>query len=294
MKERLSSLAAHLPDEKDNPWPYRVVFGLDLADPPVDSFQVPFPRIEFVLSGSFRNTICDVFARIVDFQLGRGDCLFIGANRWNRPVWSKDTTVVSLLFGSRHLGLSLMTWSAAAEAFTHVEKRNCQIPANSPLYQMLNALAGFQSEEQGISFYCRMLARSIIEYSFQLLEQPARQEESQTSQLYHNVCDYMQQNYEKPLSRDSVAEHFGVSPNYLSRVFREYGSSTIPEYITNVRIERSKHMLQNYSFHLDEIAMRCGFRDVNYFCRVFKRTVGRTPTEFRASGRAEYKRATAV
>lgn len=242
MKERLSSLASQLPDEKDNPWPYRVIFGLDLVDPPVDCYQVPFSWIEFVLSGTHCNTICDVHSRVVDCRLGRGDCLFIGANRWNRPVWTKDSTVASLLFGNRHLGLSLMTWNAESASFSHVEKYNCLIPAGSPLYPMLNALTGFQSEEQGISFHCRMLARSIIEYSFQLLEHPVREEvSSQTRLLYHNVCDYMRQNYEKALSRDTLADHFGVGPNYLSRVF--------------------------------------------------KRTVGRTPTEFRADNSGKPARA---
>lgn len=283
MTERFSALASHLSDEKDNPWPYRVLFGMDLAEPPQDCLQVPFPRIEFVLSGVFRNTICDVFSRVVDCDLIAGDCLFIGANRWNRPQWTKDTAILSFLFGDRHLGVSRMSWSVEKATFTSIEKRSCQIPAKSPLYAMLNALGGFQREEHGASFYCRMLARSIIEYSFQLVEQPSDDKETQTSYLYRSVCDYMQQNYDKLVSRDLIAEHFRISPNYLSRVFREHGDCTIPEFLTSVRIERAKHMLQKYNFHLNEISRRCGFRDVNYFCRVFKKVVGRTPTEYRGN-----------
>jgi YesN/AraC family two-component response regulator len=53
------------------------------------------------------------------------------------------------------------------------------------------------------------------------------------------------------------------------------------DYMVYVRIDRAKFMLRRYPMHLEEIAHRCSFRDTNYFCRVFKKKTGRTPTEYR-------------
>lgn len=56
---------------------------------------------------------------------------------------------------------------------------------------------------------------------------------------------------------------------------------TLADYIAWVRIDRAKFMLKKYQFRLSEVAERCGFQDVNYFCRVFKTKTGMTPSEYR-------------
>ena len=55
------------------------------------------------------------------------------------------------------------------------------------------------------------------------------------------------------------------------------------DYLTYVRIDRAKFMLHKYDMNLSEIADRCGFSDSAYFCRVFKKIVGKTPTKYRQS-----------
>jgi AraC-like DNA-binding protein len=57
---------------------------------------------------------------------------------------------------------------------------------------------------------------------------------------------------------------------------------TFIDYLIHVRIARSKFLLCNYNFKLEDVAVRCGFRDAPYFCRVFKRLTKATPIEYRA------------
>jgi YesN/AraC family two-component response regulator len=52
-------------------------------------------------------------------------------------------------------------------------------------------------------------------------------------------------------------------------------------YLTQVRIDRAKHLLGNYNLKLDEISARCGYHDTAYFCHVFKNLAHRTPMEYR-------------
>ena len=56
------------------------------------------------------------------------------------------------------------------------------------------------------------------------------------------------------------------------------------DYLTLVRIDRAKFMLKEYGSSLKEIAAHCGYHDVAYFCRVFRRITKITPTEYRLKG----------
>jgi YesN/AraC family two-component response regulator len=84
-----------------------------------------------------------------------------------------------------------------------------------------------------------------------------------------------------------VARQFEITPNHLSRLFHSQGHGAFSDYLTHVRIERAKYLLQNYALKLDEVAARCGYRDMAYFCRVFKRYCNSTPGEYRGTVRQE-------
>ena len=83
------------------------------------------------------------------------------------------------------------------------------------------------------------------------------------------------------ITRDSVAEQFGITPNHLSRLFQQRGQMTFSSYLTHVRIDRAKHLLRNYNLKLADIAARCGYNDTPYFCHVFKIITKSTPAGFR-------------
>lgn len=262
-------------------WPRRVIVARDSAGPNREAFQVQFPRVEIVLSGVYRNQICDADGNVLTLDLLPGDCLFLPPNSWNLPAWDEDVSVMSLLFGKLHLGFSRISWSVATQSFAQVDKRSCFLPGSAPAYSMVSALSGLPADQLEDGRYANLLVRALIEHSLELVIGDVGDELSRPRQLYQGVCSYIQENYSAQLTRDRLAAQFEVSPNYLSRVFREQGNIGVSEYINTVRIERAKFMLKRYALQLKEISQRCGFQNVNYFCRAFKTRVGRTPTEFR-------------
>lgn len=267
----------------DSGWPRRLVFALDAAAPPLGALQVQFARFEFVIDGAYANLLSDRAAQIDEHRLGPGDGLFIPGNGWNQPLWDADVEVLSLLFGATHLGVSLVRWSAGEQRFTSVEKRSCLIPGNGPLQLMVEAMATYRDAPDASSLDARLLAQAIIEYARGLIANPAPEEDRQSSAFFRAACLYIDENFDKLITRDTVAAHLKISPNYFSRVFREQGAMTFSDYVTQVRIGKAKFMLEKYDLPLSQIAQRCGFNDFNYFYKVFKKVVGRTPTEYRNS-----------
>lgn len=258
-----------------------VIFGNDTAEPPLCCFQVHFARLEVVLSGVYRNELCDASGALVVRDLTPGECLFVPANCWNRPTWDHDVTVLSFLFGARQLGLSKSSWRKSSGAFQDVSKQCCPLPAQSPLHAVIRAIGETQGESSGTSTCHSLLTQAAIEYAAFLMKVPANDDLSHSKYLFHSIWIYLQENFHKQITRDSVAERFHVSPNYLSKIFAQHGKFGFSETLSFVRVERAKFMLKRYPFRIDEIANRCGFRETNYFCRVFKKQVGRTPTEYR-------------
>jgi two-component system response regulator YesN len=96
--------------------------------------------------------------------------------------------------------------------------------------------------------------------------------------------EYILENYGKDISLDDVSRVVDISPYYFSKVFKEETGENFIEFLTGIRIERAKELLRNphgISMSMKEISAEVGYPDPNYFSRIFKKTVGVTPTEYR-------------
>ena len=94
--------------------------------------------------------------------------------------------------------------------------------------------------------------------------------------------NYIRCNYASTtLNRSEVAAALNVSIPTLSRAFERCSGYTFLEYLTQIRLDAAKKLLQDGSCRISEAAQMCGFADPGYFARVFKKTFGKTPGKFR-------------
>ena len=262
--------------------PIRTVFvsGRQLH-PPLFSHVVTFPRLEIPLHGAYENQI-ERHGEIETVQLKPGTALFIPPNCWNYPTWKRRVEVMSLLFGKKQLGISIVSAQGRAMPQLAANKFAVPAPVSGPIPHIVEAMLELHSAKEPVSALAD-LASALIRCVQRLVhESPARDGENRGQSFFERVCVYLQGNYQNDITRDSVARLFAVSPNHLSRVFHRHGHMTFIDYLTHVRIARSKFLLCNYNFKLEDVAVRCGFRDAPYFCRVFKRLTRTTPVEYRA------------
>ncbi|MDD9178024.1 MULTISPECIES: helix-turn-helix transcriptional regulator [Aliivibrio] len=260
----------------------QIWFAGDKVTPPSCCYQVNFPRLELVISGEYLNQIEDPDIGISEVKIMAGDALYIPPNCWNKPVWSEDCSVLSLLFGRRQVGFSLVSKRKGEEGFYDVQKYSIQTRtghAIDNILEALNALAREPNKNQ-IDEY---LLLALLSYSKSMLGEPNEviSPKKRSEDLYQGICIYIQENFHRSIDRNNIANRFNISPNHLSRMFRQQGHMTLADYITWVRIERAKFMLKKYTFRLTEVATRCGFQDVNYFYRVFKKKTSYTPSDYR-------------
>lgn len=92
---------------------------------------------------------------------------------------------------------------------------------------------------------------------------------------------YMKEHYREPINTKSIAEKFGFTPAYLSKIFREYKSITPADYIIQLRIEKAKELLSSSSnCKIKDVAAFVGYDDSLYFSKVFKKITGISPRQY--------------
>jgi len=91
---------------------------------------------------------------------------------------------------------------------------------------------------------------------------------------------FIKNNYYKDISLIVIAAHVKVVPTYLSEIFNKEIGMSIPQYLTKLRIEKSKKLLCESSIKIFEVANSVGIKDANYFGKVFKKNVGVTPQQY--------------
>lgn len=101
-----------------------------------------------------------------------------------------------------------------------------------------------------------------------------------TTKRFHKIFDYIETNYSHEMSSSDLAEIAHISPYYFCRIFKQVTGRTPTEYINEIRLRKSIELLKTDSMSITEIAMNCGFNDINYFSRVFKKRYGISPSKF--------------
>lgn len=228
----------------------------------------------------------------------KGDVVFVPANRYYRPH----------------------TDSWCEYDFFHFEAQVSQVPpdalpaAAQPPQSLLPA-DGFALEKEGESplwLESRMCAGAVWEQLLLTIHKAYGCLQSRragrrvlldvlfaqilvalSDSLYEQVCDgepvppllekmtyYIQQHFTEPVTLDSLSQVFGVSKQYIARLFRRHLQMTATQYIQEIKLEHSRKMLKYSTMNVGEIADYLGIGSSYYFCRLFKRRYALTPTQY--------------
>lgn len=105
------------------------------------------------------------------------------------------------------------------------------------------------------------------------------------SPAVQKVINHINLNVAEAHTLKSLSALCHISPTYLSTLFRQETGSTLIDYINTQRVRRAAHLLESTDRTVAGIAEEMGILDVNYFARIFKRTLGVTPTRYRREKR---------
>ncbi|MFC4766267.1 helix-turn-helix domain-containing protein [Effusibacillus consociatus] len=105
--------------------------------------------------------------------------------------------------------------------------------------------------------------------------------------VIERALDFINENYNKSITLEQVAEEIKRSPYYFSHLFKKVMNMTFVEYLTHLRVKKAKELLLNDDLTVSEIAYIIGYQDPNYFSRVFKAISGESPKQWKTQKNLE-------
>ncbi|MCT4633095.1 MAG: response regulator [Firmicutes bacterium] len=93
--------------------------------------------------------------------------------------------------------------------------------------------------------------------------------------------EFIEDHRYEDISLEAASKTIGVSPQYLSKIFKQDTSKSFKEYHKEIRMNKAKSLLSEDNMTIKEISDYLGYMDYNYFIRTFKKHVGCTPTEYK-------------
>lgn len=106
--------------------------------------------------------------------------------------------------------------------------------------------------------------------------------EIETDEFIEFATNFIETHLNEPLCVDRLCRELNVSRNYLYRSFHDYYEKTVNEYITEQRMNKAKSFLSKTNLPVYVIAEKIGFENHTYFCKLFKRKTGFSPSNYRA------------
>ena len=97
------------------------------------------------------------------------------------------------------------------------------------------------------------------------------------------AISYVEKHYSEDISNSDLMELLNCSESHLLRSFKQVLGITPMKYLTNFRIQKAAEMLLTTDLRSSDIAIACGFHDFSYFTKVFRQTIGMTPSNYRHS-----------
>ncbi len=115
-------------------------------------------------------------------------------------------------------------------------------------------------------------------YSFNSLQSPYNQKRIV---ILKQVLEVIESSFHTTLTLEQLSKTAGMSPKYFCRFFQEMTHKSPFDYLNYYRIERACHQLLYTAENITDIAYNCGFNDLSYFIKIFKKYKGITPAKYR-------------
>ena len=109
----------------------------------------------------------------------------------------------------------------------------------------------------------------------------AAEPEKQEERTITGITRYLQEHLAEEISLSVLADNFHLNPQYISQLFKSEIGVNFLAYLTNIRMEKAKKLLLATSLSIAEVAEQSGYGDYRVFTKVFKKSEGITPSQYR-------------
>ena len=126
-----------------------------------------------------------------------------------------------------------------------------------------------------------LAAHLISNYDYTITEEDNIEIVDEEIERLHNILTYIDDNLEKKITLQEIADREHINSYYLSHFFKRKVGISFQEYINTKRLDKAFKLLLNSNMTITDISNKCGFSSTNYFNKIFKETYNTLPSENR-------------
>lgn len=236
-------------------------------------------RCDYVMSSMVHNHMVIFFLGSLnrDDRMIREEAVHTGA-KLREELLSQLNIAISIGIGSVQVGIEGIRRSYYEAVFASTYENKW---GSMHQFEDLHAAAGHDPNKrvEALSPNDASMKNAYVQLAIQQIRE---EREKRTSNMLDKAITYIVERYQDDVSLEDVAEHVHLNPYYFSKVFKQQTGETFIDYVTRLRLEKAKVLMENLELSLKEVCYQVGYNDPNYFSRVFKKVTGMTPTEYRA------------
>lgn len=228
--------------------------------------------------------------------LEEGEGLFINAQQVHKAINQKENAeYISLNLPIHFMGLEgSEMYHQFMEPVLHAKGAEIIVIRKND-EKMQGLLAKLQSciekiNSEGEIYSLNLLAELLLLWDELLHEitvgNKTNQKESGINKRLQEILRYLQENYQKKISLQQIADQINLSKSECARFFKKITGETIFEYLLKLRIEKSIELLENTDKTITEIAYETGFASQSYYDQRFRKMKGIAPLKYRKKSRS--------
>lgn len=217
--------------------------------------------------------------------LSRGDLFCISPGDVHQYTRSKDAKLYNCLFFPDAIPSGIEGLPGVKELLSDQVRVRMHVPVamqqelKGILQRMIREL---EHKASGYNEALSMLLGLLLVFAGRLYANFQVQETSYApAGKLREALAYLEDNFAQQLKIEDVAQDHGLSPDQFSRLTRQLVGISPLQYLQNIRLSQAMELLLDENLQIAEIAFQVGFEDPNYFSRIFRRSTGQSPTQFR-------------
>lgn len=219
-----------------------------------------------------------VSCNLRDIEVKAGDIIFVNGNELHAGCFNGTNTLcyciqINTEFFHNMLGKEYVVFENV------ISDERCAELLDSII--SLSKLEGFTNIIEAKRNLFEFLMLVAKDHVSAVLSEDAYKKHFRRLDTFNSIIEFIEMNYDQPLTVKEIADRFFISPSYFAHFFKERTGRSVIDYINHVRIERAKGILRIEDADIGEVACRVGFSDINYFSRKFRMLEGITPSQYK-------------
>lgn len=227
-----------------------------------------------------------------NYTLYKGQVIIFKPGIYHKELLDKNSKCSEL-----HIGINNVVFQKLTDYFDGLQGEDIILTLTKYEDEFMKCCEEIAKEQRdrksGYSFVLKSLIMKLLVILFREIDSESATNNSsgyslesrEKKSIVNLIVKYLEENYTKEISLDSISKNMYLSPVYISKVFKEEMKDSPINYLIKIRLAKAKKLLSETKLPIKTVAKSVGYTDPYYFSKIFKKYYGFPPSKIREGGK---------